>query len=312
MSKIEAAKGLIDKRSGPVVGYLSRDSVIGYSSMIPTLLILFVAVFIPVIYAITASVHEIHALNPEWTWTGGGNYLAILGNSAFYNALKNGIVYTFGSVLFQLSVGIGVALLLDSIRSRLLTAFSLSLYLIPSAVITLVARDMFREQVGIFWKILNEIGVISVGFNFWADGATAMLMVIVVGSYKFSIFVTLMVLARLQSIPDSYYEAAKINGATTIQVFRDVTWPSIKGVVAIVVLLRGIWMFNNFDVIWILTSGGPGKATTTLPILAFRTMFEDLAYGLSSAIAVVMFVILIVGGVVYFKFFSPEKEVAGT
>lgn len=309
MSTIESMKKMVSDQSG-IRDYFRKDRVLGYLSISPTLAILLVVVVIPVAFATWASLHDIHALDPNWTFLGIENYWLILEAPAFYTAIRNGLVYTVGSVAVQVVVGVGVALMLNSVRSRILTAFTLSLYLIPSAVITLAAREMFSEQTGIIYKIIRDLGLISSGFNFWADGTITMGLVILIGSYKFAVFVTLMVLARLQSIPKSYYEAAQINGATTIQMFRDVTWPAIRGVVAIVVLLRGIWMFNNFDVIWILTKGGPGEATMTLPIYAYRTMFENYAYGLASGIAVVMFLILVVGGILYFTLFSPEEEVA--
>lgn len=291
---------------------IDREKLQGLLTIVPTLGILFVAVFVPIVFAIWGSFHSIHPLDPVWDWVGLENYSTILDDPEFYAALRNGVVYTVGSVSLQLVLGVSVALLLNSVKSRALTALTLGIYLIPSAVITLVAKNMVQEPTGVIYMFLREYGFVSQGFNFWADGTVAMTMVVLIGSYKFSIFVTLMVLARLQSIPAAYYESARISGASTLQIFRDITWPAISGVVAIVVLLRGIWMFNNFDVIWILTAGGPGESTTTLPILAYKTMFQDLAYGQSSAIAVLMFGLLMIGGFFYFKFFSPEKQVGGS
>jgi multiple sugar transport system permease protein len=136
-----------------------------------------------------------------------------------------------------------------------------------------------------------------------------MVSVIFVNSWKFTPFITIMVLARLLTIPNSYYDAAKIYGASAFQQFRDITLPSIRGVLLLVILIRGTWMFNKFDSIWLLTAGGPKEATTTLPVMAFETGFKLYNLGKSAAIGTLLFVILVIVAIIYFRVFRPEEEV---
>lgn len=281
----------------------------GLSTISPTILIFFGVAVVPALYALYASFHQIHALNPVWTWTGLENYWSVLASPEFLNALGNGVVYLVGSVVVQLGIGVGVALLLNEVNNRLVSSASLALYVIPTIVVVFLFRWMLNERYGLLTNYALDAGVISSTINVWAHSTLAMAGVILIGSYKFSIFITIMVLARLQSIPSTHYEAATMAGATTLQKFAYITWPQIRGVVALVVLLRGLLMFNKFDVIWMTTQGGPSGSTTTLPIWAYQVMFEEYAYGIASAIAIVMFLTLAVGGVVYFTVFKPEQDI---
>jgi multiple sugar transport system permease protein len=136
-----------------------------------------------------------------------------------------------------------------------------------------------------------------------------MFSVIVTNSWKFSIFVTILVLARLQSIPDSIYEAAAVSGASPIRRFIDITLPNLKGVLFIAILLRGIWMFNKFDIVYILTGGGPASRTLIAPIYAYRTAFVDNQLGEAAAVSALLFIVLLGVALIYFYVFEPSQEV---
>lgn len=289
---------------------IDNEALFGLLAVLPTLLVIVGALVVPGGYALIASFHEIPAFDPEWTFVGIENYATILGEPGFYNALTNGAVFTIGSISVQLVLGIVVALLVNELKNKLVTAVTISLYVIPTAVVAVVFERMLAQRVGVYHNLLTDIGLIG-AVSIWADSSLAMLGVIMVGSYKFAMFVTIMILARLQSIPTHYYEAATMSGATTLDKFVDITLPQLRGVIALVVLLRAIWMFNNFDIIWILTQGGPSSTTETLPIYAFTLTFSDLQYGLGSTVAIVMFGLLAIGGVAYLTLFNPEQDVEG-
>jgi multiple sugar transport system permease protein len=134
-----------------------------------------------------------------------------------------------------------------------------------------------------------------------------MISVVLVGLWKFFPFVVITILARLQIIPLDLYEAAKIDGATTWDQFWDITIPQLRDILFIVVLLRTIWMFNNFDVIFLLTRGGPLRATMTLPVMVYEQAFENYMMGRGSSVAVLMFVFLIIIMTIYFKAFKQQE-----
>jgi multiple sugar transport system permease protein len=220
-----------------------------------------------------------------------------------------------GSTLLQLGVGLWMALVLNRITrgQKLLTAVVFTAYVIPTIIVSLVAMRVFDPSGGVFQMIGAEwLGLwggreAPLGSRDWA-----MRLLILIGTWKFAVFVTIFTLAQLRAIPDRFYEAAKICGANRWQMFRDITLPRLMGIVLVVVLLRSVFMFNKFDIIWQLTEGGPGNATTTLPVLAYKTVYTDQAYGLANAISVVMFLFLLASAIIYFKLFNPSEEVETT
>jgi multiple sugar transport system permease protein len=313
----------VTQRETPIIGgsylkyqkraydVLSDKRVMMVLTIVPaTLLFIFINV-VPIGWAIAGGFFEIPAFSPTWDWAGLSNYQQILTNGEFWTTIRRSIVFAGGSVGLQLVVGTGFALLLNrSFRgSTFVRAIMMLPYLIPTAILGFIALWMGNSQFGIINQVLVNLGLITEKFPWYGNEATAMIAVILTNSWKFSIFVTIMVLARLQSIPSGLYEAAKVMGATPFERFRDITLPNLKGVIFIVLLLRGIWMFNKFDIIYVLTRGGPRGITTTAPIYAYKVAFNQLQLGRAAAISTLLFVMLIAGAIIYFRVLEPEQEV---
>ena len=290
---------------------LSDKRVMGVLTIVPaTLLFIFVNV-IPIGWAVAAGFFEISAFSPTWNWAGLSNYQQILTDPGFWATIRRSLVFAGGSVAIQLVVGVGYALLLNRTfrGSTFVRAIMMLPYLIPTAILGFIGLWMGDSQFGIINQVLVSLGLIAEKFPWYGNESTAMIAVIFTNSWKFSIFVTIMVLARLQSIPSGLYEAAEVMGATPYERFRDVTLPNLKGVIFIVLLLRGIWMFNKFDIIYVLTQGGPRGITTTAPIYAYQVAFNQLQLGYAAAISTLLFVMLIAGAIIYFRVLEPEQEV---
>lgn len=288
-----------------------RDRVLLGLTIGPALLLMFIAAFLPVLWALNLSFHEAGALDPTWTWVGTANYSEILSSDRYWNAFRRSLFFGFGSVALQLVIGVGLALMLSREFRGVVFARAMVFlpYLIPTVVVAMVFRLMLNNTYGIVNVVLLDVGLISSGVDWLSNPDLAMYSLIVMNSWKFAIFITIMVLARLQSIPSQFYEAATMNGAGPLRKFRDVTYPQIKGVILLVLLLRGIWMFNKFDIIWIATGGGPGRTTTTLPVHIFRVAFIEFNLGIAGAIAGTLFAFLGLGAIIYFAGFSPAEEV---
>nr|WP_254522157.1 sugar ABC transporter permease [Natrinema caseinilyticum] len=294
---------------------MNRETVAGFGTVLPVIVLYLLIAVLPVAFAFWASLHDIHTLNPVWEWAGIDNYAQVLEISMFWGSLWRGIVYMVGSTLIQLAVGLWMALVLNRITrgQKLLTAVVFTAYLIPTIIVSLIALRVFDPQGGVFqmlgaeWFSLWDANQAPLGSQTWA-----MPLLILIGTWKFSVFITIFTLAQLRAIPNRFYEAAKVCGANRWQMFRDITLPRLTGIILVVVLLRSIFMFNKFDIIWQLTRGGPGNATTTLPVLAYKTVYTDQAYGLANAISVVMFLFLLVGAIGYFLVFNPSEEVETT
>jgi multiple sugar transport system permease protein len=154
-------------------------------------------------------------------------------------------------------------------------------------VAVLVWRYMFHDVVGILNFFLLKIGAISTPMNWLGSPKMAMLSVIMVGVWKFFPFVVLAILGVLQSIPQEQYEAARIDGANGWQQFWRITLPYVMPIFLLTAVLRTIWTFHKFDIIYLLTGGGPVGATTTLPVLVYQKAFADFELGRAAALALI-------------------------
>ncbi|WP_248895646.1 carbohydrate ABC transporter permease [Haloplanus halobius] len=277
----------------------------------PALVLYVFIAILPMVWAFNLSLYEVSTLNPVWTWTGPGRLADIVMASEFQAAFGRSLIFGFGSVLFQLVVGVGLALLVNKEFKGAVLARALALlpYMVPAVVIGMVGQFMLNAQYGIINLVLLELGILSQPIAFLGLPETAMVTVMVVGSWKFAVFVTLLTLARLQSIPEHFYEGATMCGANAWQKFRDITLPRIQNVILIAALLRTLWMFNKFDIIYIMTRGGPGEATTTIPLLAYEIAFNQYNLGQAAGIAALMFIFLVGWSLVYFRVARPEEEV---
>ena len=246
-------------------------------------------------------------------FVGLNNYLEILKDSDFFSSLLNSAVFTGSAVALQLLLGIATAMVLNqSFRGaggvRGLVLFP---YLIPTIMVTLVWRWMFSDFYGILTQGALNLGIIDKPVSLLASTRYAMLVVILIDTWKMFPFVVICVLGRLQTIPTVLYEAAEIDGAGVWAKFWHITLIQLKSVLWIVIILRTIWNFNNFDLIYLLTGGGPLRKTETLPIFAYSRVFDDKQLGLGAAVAILMILVLVGLVTLYMKSFrfSAEEEV---
>lgn len=280
--------------------------------LLPALLTLTVFVVFPVAYAFDLSLRDADLLVLEAEWVGLENYRTLLFHTPDYWAsVWRGVIFTVASVSLQLIVGLGFALMLNrkfrgAALARTLAIFP---YLVPTIAVALIWQWLFNESYGIVNAYALEFGLIDESISFFGSYELGMPILVIANSWKFTSFVVLILLARLQSIDQRMYEQAKISGASAWQMFRTITLPQLWSAIMLIVLLRLIWMFNRFDIIWLLTGGGPADATTTLPVHIYEITFQDFNLGLGSAAAMTLFAILAVFAIIFFWVFEPSKEV---
>lgn len=294
-----------------VTSRISMETIWILLTVGPVIALLLAVGFIPMGYATWLSFHSKDAFSPTVDYVGLQNYITLFTNPKFVASLSRSLQYTIVSVIFQTLMGLGIALLfVRPFRGKLFARTVVFLpYLLPTAVVGLIFSWLLSTQYGIVNQILRQSGLIHFPITFFDGMKSAMYAVVGAGSWKFGMFCTIMFIARLQAIPKNLYEAAQISGAGPFQCFRDITLPHLKSTILLIVLLRGIWMFNKFDMIWILTKGGPIRATETLPIFSYRLAFEERSFGLASAASVVILLLLAITAIFYFWYFKPSKEV---
>ena len=287
-----------------------RTNLLGYLLLLPAVLVFLVLSVGPVLYGIWLSFQSGFGFL-DLQFVGFENYRRLLFDDPnFWSSVRTGAVYAAYSVVLQTTLGVAIALLLnESFRfENFVRTIVLVTYLIPTVAVAILFRWLLNAQIGIVNFSLTRYTPVDSAVNFFSE-ALALHTVVWASGWKFTIFVVLIILARLQSIDAELYELARINGANAIQRFRDVTYPQIRSALFLVILLRGIFMFNKFDMIWVLTEGGPFRQTETMVIYAYKTAFGQQSYGEGAAVTTLMFLLLATVSIVYFAAFSPEEEV---
>lgn len=279
-----------------------KDKTLGSLLLLPAVFTVLAIGVYPILNVIYFSLNKWDVLEPAGRFTFFQNFGYLLTHEEFWISLKNSLVWTVGSVTIQFGVGLTLALFLNQkffARNiyRGLVFFS---YLVPTIVIAVVFRFMLNDVTGIVAIAFQKLGLRIAWFG---NPKTSMLSVIFVNVWKYFPFVVVCILAQLQTIDAQMYEAARIDGASAFQQFRHITWPFILPVVFIVLMLRTIWTIKNFDIIKLLTGGGPLDSTETLPILTYDTVFKSFKLGRGSAIAVLMFIILMLASAVYLRLY---------
>lgn len=305
-----------ETRRQRVYEFLSRRRIIAGFTVIPVATLLGLIIAFPIVWAFAGSFFEINAFNPEWRWIGLENYVGTLfpislSESLFWKSLWLSVVFAAASVTIHILVGTAFALLLNK-RFRfkkIVSALVFLPFLIPTAILGFGIQFMLNANFGVVNWMLVDAGLITAPHEWLSNPETSMATVILTNSWKFYSLVTIMVYARLQAIPDSHYETAKMMGAGAWRRFRDITLPNLRGVLFLVVLLDGVWMFFKFDIIWILTKGGSGREVYISVIHAYNVAFQQLQLGHAAAISMLLFVIVGGAAITYFRVLQPSKEV---
>jgi multiple sugar transport system permease protein len=288
-----------------------RSARLGLLLIAPTVLIFCAVIVYPLISALYLSLFQIFTPTLQGEWVGLENYRTLLASGGFWSSLWKTLIWTVGTLTLQILFGIAMALVLhQNIWFRSL-ARSLILfpYFISTVVAVLVWKWVFNDLYGILNHLLMSSGLIDMPIDYLGSMPNAMVTVILIGAWKYFPFVVIAILARLQTIPDALYEAARIDGAGPVARFFDVTLPQLRDVLVVIVMLRAIWDFKEFDLIWLLTGGGPISATETLPIVVYRQAFSLNQMGMAAAWAVMMMAVLLVFMIIYIRQ-TRQKEAA--
>jgi multiple sugar transport system permease protein len=272
--------------------------------LLPAVAVLVLVIVYPLVQTLLLSFKDANILDLSGAqYIGLDNFQRLVHDSVFWVAVKNTLLYVGTSVVLGLVFGLILALLLnESIPFRgLFRSLALIPWVVPGVVVALLFLYSFNSQVGVIDYGLSKLGV-SRGFIDWYGSVSnAMWAEIIANVWNQTPFYMLMILAGLQTVPKEQYEAAQIDGASRLMSFRHVTIPHIRQVLLVVTCLMVIWNFNNFDLIWATTQGGPINATMTLSIYVYRTAFTGLDIGYAAAIGLVWLAALLLFSVIYIR-----------
>jgi multiple sugar transport system permease protein len=277
---------------------IGRDR--GNRFIFPALILLSFVTIYPVIYVFYLSLHRKLLIFDISKFVGFDNYLFLLKDDRFWNALKNTVYFTTVSVSLEMLLGLSIAILLN--KSFKLRGFVRAVVLIPWAIPTVVSARMWEWIYNTDFGILNYI--IGSKINWLGSPFLAMNAAVFMDVWKTTPFVAILLTAGLQIIPRELYQAAKVDGAGSWAIFKKITLPLLKPVILIVLIFRTLDAFRIFDAIYVLTGGGPANATETLSIYAYKVLFQTLQFGYGSTLSVIVFICIGSISIFYIKLLS--------
>jgi multiple sugar transport system permease protein len=288
-----------------------REQLAGVATISPALILILGLTLYPVAYSIWLSLLEKHSFFPQERFVGLENYFYLWKDAEFWSSLWLGVVYSIWTIVFQVVLGVAAALILNEtfVGRGLVRAIVLFPYMVPTIVAVILWKWLLNDMYGVvnYWMVALRIVRDPIS---WLGADHIMLSTIIMSIWQFFPFVLLSILARLQTIPPELYEAAKVDGASALRRFVHITLPQIWGILFVVILLRSIWMFTKFDTVWLMGEGaGAGRFIRTLPVYAYMRTLTYYQAGLGAALAVIMFAILVVCTIIYFRLFREEADI---
>jgi ABC-type sugar transport system permease subunit len=292
-----------------------RESGLAWILMLPALAIVVCVAAFPVLWTFWESLHR-HDLRMPWLgmpFVGLANYLDAAADGRAWSAVGRTLLFTAAAVAIELGLGLALALALNrAARGRgLLRTAALLPWAVPTVVAALVWRFIFESPGGLADALLRESGLLSASPVWLADPVLAWVPIVLADAWKTTPFVALLLLAGLQHIDPAVHEAAAMDGAGAFRRFRSVTLPLLAPAIGVTVVLRALDAFRIFDVIYVLTGGGPGTATEPISLYAFSVLFRDLRVGYGSALSMIVFAGSFVLALIWIRIAGQAREAGG-
>ena len=291
--------------------YISKVTSLAF--ILPAILVVGVLLLYPVATSIFYSFTSKHLIKAKYDFVGLKNYIKVLTDPDFLSAFLTSVKWTVCSLIGQILVGFTAALALERIKrgKGIYRTILIIPWAFPSIVIALSWKWILNGVYGFVPNLLVKLGLCQSVPQFFSSAELVFGTLVFINIWFGAPLIMVNVLSALQTVPKDQYEAAQIDGASPWQSFVHITLPHIRVVVGLLVVLRTIWVFNNFDTIYLITGGGPANLTMTVPIYAYNVGWGLKQLGVSSAVTVLLLIFLLMVCLVYFKILDKwEKEVA--
>ena len=287
-------------------GAEDREARLAWRLVAPAVGVILLIALFPLAWTLWESVH-LHDLRMPWLgrpFVGAANYLEALRDARFWGALAHTLLFTAATVTLELGLGCILALSMNrAFRGRaVVRAAVLIPWAIPTVVSALLWRFIFEGQAGIANTLLVAAGIVRDPPVWFIHTVLAWVPVVLADVWKTTPFVALLLLAGLQNIDASLYEAARIDGASAWRQFRHVTLPLLKPAILVALIFRTLDAFRVFDLIYVMTGGGPGTSTEPIALYTFNSLLQNLRFGYGSALSVIVFAITFALALGYIRF----------
>jgi multiple sugar transport system permease protein len=270
----------------------------------PLLIWLALTILLPLGYCVWISVTNANTMGGEAEFVGFANYAKVISDGTLGGPLWRTILWAVGGAVLQTLMAAGAALLLHQhfVGRHVARTWIMASWVVPTIVTTFLWRWMLNADFGVVNQVLMYFGLIARPVDFLGNPDYAFMTVMWVNAWRWFPFMTLLILAALTRIAPEYYEAAKVEGATSWQLFTKVTLPFIQPSLYVVGLLGTLWSVNVFDIIWLSTKGGPLESTETMPVAIYERAFQQFNLGEASAMSVILALFLLLFVVAYIRF----------
>lgn len=290
---------------------LKNMNTTGLLFILPAILVVVLLLIYPILSSVFYSFTSRHLIREHFDWIWLKNFVFVLTNPDFYAAFLNSIKWTVFSILGQLLCGFILALSLNKIPkySGFFRVLLIIPWAFPAIVIAFSWKWILNDVYGFLPNLLTTIGVTNSNINFFADPALVFVAVVFINVWFGTPLFMVNILSALKTIPMEQYEAAVMDGASGWQSFKYITLRHVRGVIGLLLVLRTIWIFNNFDLLYLITGGGPSDLTTTIPIFAYKVGWGMKQLGVASAITIILLVFLLLLCLGFFRILNKwERE----
>lgn len=277
----------------------------------PSFLIMLLLYGYPICMVIIESFHKVSIMSGEMKFVGLSNFYEIIEDGSFFTTLALTFKYTAITVMLKISVGFIMAMFLNSEMyfSKTLKFLSLIPWAIQQVTVSIVWKWILDGNYGYLNYYLTKFGIIENNISWLSSPTFAFYFAVIIDTWLGISLISMIFLAGLSSIDKNLYESAMIDGAGIISRFKNITLPSVKNLILVTTALVTIWTFNSFNVIFVLTAGGPMRSTETLIIRIYQEAFSNFNLGVSSSLSLIATLILILLSLIYYKFSKSGEEV---
>ncbi|VEI14437.1 Inner membrane ABC transporter permease protein ycjO [Actinomyces viscosus] len=296
---------------GELMTRIKRMNWTGVCFVAPSMIVVLALLIYPVFSSIWYSFTDKNLLRTSYHVVGISNYTDLLGSSSFWNAFGVSIKWTAASIIGQLAVGMVLALALDRVPrgSGLFRTLLIVPWAFPAIITAFAWKWILNDVYGFLPNLLTSLGLTDKNTALLGNPTTTFWIALLINIWFGAPMFMVNILSALKTIPQEQYEAAMVDGASGWQRFRFITLTHIREVIGLLVILRTIWVFNNFDMLFLLTGGGPGERTTTLPIFAYQEGWNLRQLGVASTVTILLLIFLLVLAFGAFRMLNRwEKE----
>jgi multiple sugar transport system permease protein len=268
---------------------------LAFAFVVPAMALLALILGWPLLSAVLLSLQDVRSVGTEGQWVGLANYRKLLADADVWRALGMSVAWVVANGILQTALALAAALVLNQRFPgvRIARTWIILTWIVPTVIVVIIWRWLFSTSGGMINPLLIQAGVIERPIGFFSTPWSAFATLVFINSWRWFPFIALMLLAGMARIPADLYEAARIDGAGAWKRFMRITWPLLKPTLGVLAVVGTLLSFNVFDIIWLLTAGGPAGGTTTLPILIYETAFKGYRLSEAAALSVIATIVLV-------------------